>query len=361
MAVYQDRRNGRFFIQFCLHGETYKERLPKSTTRKEAERLEIKTKSRILFEQHDIYESRKDQTFERFIQDVYLPYVESSHSAASFERAIAICKAALPFLKGKSLRSVKPADIERFKQARFALETQHSRPRKPATVLRELSIISKIFSMAVQNDLCPYNPCSRIQKPTFDNVQNTILRREDEAAFFAGFDKWRGGWASDICKVVLHTGLRQNDVLGLKKFNLDFNNRIIGLVQGKTQRRHEIPMTETVYEILLQRSKRPGSLLFPSPKNGRQAKSVRTAIFNACRRAGIAKLTIRDLRRTCATRLDEDGFSSATIAKYLGHTDLRSVYRYQRGVDILREAANSLENNGQSAPSVPNAKLKIVK
>lgn len=361
MAVYQDKRNGRFFIQFRLHGETYKERLPKGTTRKDAERLDIKTKSQMLFEQHGVFESKREPTFERFIQDVYLPEVEASHSKDSFERSIAVCRAALPFLKGKTLRAVKPADIERFKQSRFATLTPHNRWRKPATVLRELSIISKIFSMAVKNDLCPYNPCSRVEMPKFDNVQNTILKRDDEAAFLAAFDKHRGQWAKEICQVVLHTGLRQNDILGLQKFNIDLDNRIIGLVQGKTQRRHEIPMTETVYQILSRRFQMPGLLLFPSPKNGGRAKSVRTAIFQACKRAGIPKLTIRDLRRTCATRLDEDGYSSATIAKYLGHTDLRSVHRYQRGVSILREAANSLENQGQSAPSLPNAKLKIVK
>src|SRR3989337_2904011 len=74
------------------------------------------------------------------------------------------------------LGQTKPADIEKFKQHRANTKTQHDTVRKPATVLRELSIISKIFSMAVKNDFLEFNPCSRVEKPKFDNIQNRILR-----------------------------------------------------------------------------------------------------------------------------------------------------------------------------------------
>src|SRR5687768_12815615 len=108
MGVYTDKRNGRLFIQFRLKGETYKERLPEGLSKKNAEKLEIKIKSRILFEQHGVAD-RTHQTFDRFVKDVYLPFVEANHSKVSFDKSIIICKAAFKFFKGKQLRSIKPS------------------------------------------------------------------------------------------------------------------------------------------------------------------------------------------------------------------------------------------------------------
>jgi hypothetical protein len=61
------------------------------------------------------------------------------------------------------------------------------------------------------------------------------------------------------------------------------------------------------------------------------------------------------LRRTFGTRLDELNFNDSTIAKLLGHGDHRSVHRYKRGKDILREAVKALENQ-KPAKILPLAK-----
>jgi integrase len=258
---------------------------------------------------------------------------------------VLICKSSLPYFGGKNLRQIKAADVEKFKHYRVNLDTQHKTPRKPATVLRELSIISKVFSLAIKNDFLEYNPCSRVEKPKFDNIQNRVLSIKDEAKFFAEFES---DWARDVCILVLNTGLRQNDALGLSKFNVYWNQKMIRLTQGKTQRIVEIPMNDTVYDLLKARRHNGSDLFFPSPKTGQRGLSVKKACLGAAKRAKIGHLTIRDLRRTFGTRLDELNFSDSTIAKLLGHGDHRSVHRYKRGKDILREAVNSLEKQNRA-------------
>ena len=314
----------------------------------------MRVKSQMLFDQHGIDTEAKNQNFERFIQDVYLPVVEHQ-SKGSLERAIIICKAAMPFLKGKRMRDIKPADIERFKRSRVELKTMHGTVRKPATVHRELCIISKIFSLAVRNDLCDYNPVSRVDKPTFDNVQNRLLRREDEADFFANM---HSEWARDICRMVLYTGLRQNDLMGLTRFQVDRDNRLIVLIQKKTTRRVEIALNAPALEIINKRWDRKASLLFPSPRTGTSEGSVRHAMTRACDRAGIPRITIRDLRRTYATRGLEDGNDAVTVAEALGHTSLRMISRYVRSVENKRKLA---ETSASSANNLPAAKLKKIK
>ena len=201
-------------------------------------------------------------------------------------------------------------------------------------------MISKIFSLAIKNDFLDFNPCSRVEKPKFDNVQNKVLAYEDEPLFFASFES---DWARDICLLVLNTGLRQNDALGLSKFHVDWKLRVIRLIQGKTKRIVEIPMNDTVYDLLNSRRHNGSDLFFPSPKTGKQGVSIKKACIGASSRAKIGQIMIRDLRRTFGTRLDENNFSDSTVAKLLGHGDLRSVHRYKRGKGILREAVESLE------------------
>lgn len=353
MPVYVDKKTKRLFIQIRLKGEFYKERLPEGTTRKVAEKLEVKIKNRLLFEQHGIYEDRKDSTYERFLQDVYLPHVEHNHSKDSFEKSIYVTKASLPFFKGRQLRTIKPYDVERFKQARMMLLTQHGTVRKPATVEREMAVISKLFTLAVKNDLMDYNPCERVEKLSFDNIQNKVLKWEDEEKLFANM---HSDWAKDVCTVALYTGLRQNDIFALTRFQVHLDTGWIILVQKKTKRIVEAYINDMVRPILEQRlAKYKDGPLFPSPVTGEKDGSVRHALQRACVRAEIPVITIRDLRRTFATRADTD---AVTLSRMLGHRDTRMVHRYHRSLDKMREASEKMVD---SANSVPAVKLRIVK
>jgi hypothetical protein len=201
VPVYKDKR-GRLFIEFQYKGRRVKERLPEGTTEAKANTIEIRRKNEILDQIHGLAaDPVKDITFERFLKEYFDPY-SARYSKDTFEKAVVICKAALKMFKGRSMRSIKAKDVEHFKASREALKTMHGTPRKPATVARELSIISKIFFLAVKNDVLDYNPCQRIEKTKFDNEQDTVLSREDQQRFL---DALPSQWVRDICLVVLHT------------------------------------------------------------------------------------------------------------------------------------------------------------
>lgn len=347
MPMYFCKRTNRHFIQFNYKGKTIKRRLPHGTTKEDADKLEVKIKHELFFESNGITE-RHETLWETFVDRVYLEYV-AANNPASLEKAIVICKASLPFLKGMSLRAIKPAHLEKFKASRLNTLTRHGHVRKPSTVHREMSIISRVFSMAVDNDLCDYNPVSRVRLPTFDNTQDRILEMVDEEKFFLSF---RNSLQRDICRTVVYTGLRQNDVLALSDKHINWDRKEIVLTQGKTKRIVKIPMNEVVQEILERRTGK--DLFFPSYRSGNKLLSIKNGIRFACIRAGIPLLTIRDLRRTFGTWLHELGFDDATIASLLGHSDLRSVHRYKRGKAIKFHAVAALENRGKIASMSAN-------
>lgn len=346
MPVYRDTKTKRLYIEFQYRGFRYKERLPQGTTRATAEASEITAKNSLVLQSHGV-PTKTDITFERFLKSYFGPHIDRHYSEDTLHKAIYVCKEAMPFFKGKAIRSIKPADVERFQAYRKGLKTRHGTLRKPATVLRELAVISALFSLAVKNDLCDYNPCSRVKKPTFDNIQDRLLEREDEDKFFKNM---HSNWAKDICRFVLNTGLRQNDVMQLTRFGINREKRKLILIQGKTQRRLVVALNDAALEILNRRWHNGSKLLFPSPKSGTAKGSVRHAMTRACDRSGIPHVTIRDLRRTFATRGLEDGHDAWTVADALGHTSLRMIPRYVRSIKNKRKLVDSIGSPTMNPP-----------
>lgn len=346
MSIYEDKKTGRLFVQFMFRGETYKRRLPSGSTRSEAKAVEAKMKHELFFASTSVRHERAQMLWETFVDKVYLEHVAANQSQISLEKAILICRLSMPYFRGKMIGDIKPSDVEQFKAARMMTPTRHGRKRMASTIHREISIISRVFSLAVRNDLCEYNPCTRIDLPKFDNIQNRILADADVDRFLGSF---RNSLQRDICKVVLYTGLRQNDVFGLTKQMVDWQAGQIVLTQGKTKRRVVINMHPEVISVLSSRLGNRSELFFPSYRTGKQLRSIKHAIKFACDRAGIPHLGMRDLRRTFGTQLHERGFDDKTVADCLGHADLRSVHRYKRGTQIQKEAILSLEYKAKSA------------
>lgn len=354
MSVYTDKRTGRLFVQFQYKGQTFKQYLPDSSSRKDAEKLETKMKSDAFFQANGMMPSQKKPLFEEFVAATYLPSL--SNSADAFERATAILTLALPFLKGKPIDEVKPADVERFKSFLESLPTQHSKPdniklRKPATIVREMAIISAVFTSAVKNDLSLYNPCSRVPNRKFDNLVDKVLEIGDDELFFAAFDPVQGIEARDACKLIINTGLSQKDLFNLTPFQINLQTRSLVLTRSKTVRPLRIPLNDVAFEIC--KARLSGGPLFVSRKTKKKLTSIKSAMAGACKRANIEReklglspmhiLTIRDLRRTFGTRLYEQGVDVLTIAQLLGHSDLRTIWRYIRTVKNARPAVENLE------------------
>lgn len=339
MPVYTCKDTGRLYVQFKYKGQPYKRRLPATATKDDGRRLETKLKNQLFFEASGL-EGKPEMLWEDFVQDYYLDYVEKNQPKASFDRAVVVIRNSMPFLRGKNVRQVKPVDLERFKAVRMRTPTRHGKPRKPATLHREFKVLSAAFSMAVRNDLCEYNPCGRVKLPRFDNIQDLILKPDDEERFLRGF---RNSLQRDIATVVLYTGLRQNDVLGLRIENVDLEADEIKITQGKTKRRVNIPLHPKARSILAERiAASDDGLIFQSYRTGKKLTTIKNGIRFACVRAGIPVLTIRDLRRTYGTRLHENGFDDKTVADLLGHSDTRCVHRYKRGTEIKKKAVLSL-------------------
>jgi integrase len=93
------------------------------------------------------------------------------------------------------------------------------RQRSPATVNRELSILSKIFSLAYEAELVDENPCRRVKKLRITNSSGRRLTTDEEESLF----KCLSGseWVANIVLFALHSGMRRGEIFNLKWFDVD--------------------------------------------------------------------------------------------------------------------------------------------
>lgn len=259
------------------------------------------------------------------------------------------------FFAGKRLRDITPMLIEQFKQQRLKTKTLHKRDRSPATVNRELQVLSKVFSMAYDNGLVETNPMRRVHKLREAPARERYLTDEEEKRLFAVLIG-RRAHLRPIVVVALQTGMRQGEILGLKWEHVDFDQKTIYIAHTKTGKPRKIPIGTPVAVEL--RSLRQDALsdqhVFSCARTGLKLTTFRHTWERACKQARISGLRFHDLRHTFATRLRAKGVHEMDIMTLLGHTTLQMTSRYTHAMpQNLRTAVDSL--NKEPLPFRPKA------
>jgi integrase len=145
---------------------------------------------------------------------------------------------------------ISPILIEKYKKDRRASKTKRGTDRAPSTVNRELELLSKMFSLAIDQGLAIQNPCRKVKRYREDNERNRYLSDEEEARLLAALDNQRTG-LRPLVVLAINTGMRRGELLSLRWANIDFERGLIHVMnsqreQTKTGRSRSVPMNQVV-------------------------------------------------------------------------------------------------------------------
>jgi integrase len=340
VTVRKRKDTGKWVCDFYYNGERIIKTLKFARTKKEAEQAEAVIMNDV-FKQAYGLEGKPDKRFEDFVIETFLPFSEANKK--SFYSDVLICRVLVGKFKGKTLRQITTPLIESFKQEFLSLPTKHGGKRSAATVNYHLSILSKIFSLAVDADLIEVNPCFRVKKLKLNNQRVRVLSSEEEEALFSALGK--NELVKNIVTFALHTGMRRGEIFNLKWFDVDFPRSLIQIKESKSNKKRSIPMNETI-RAMLEKIKRKSEFIFPSPKTGERLDNIKRSFTRAVTAAGIEDFRFHDLRHTAATRMADAGADVFTLMKILGHADIRMTSRYTHATDnALRRAVANLDAN----------------
>jgi integrase len=147
--------------------------------------------------------------------------------------------------------------------------------------------------------------------------------RDSEADAPPGVD---GGAAAS--RLLVLTGCRRNEILGLRWEDLDFEAGEMRLVDSKTGAR-VAPMPPPAAQVLARLSRVEGNpWVFPGRKKGTGQRNINDSWDRVRRRAGLDGVRLHDLRHSYASRALALGEGLPMIGELLGHRTVQTTARY---------------------------------
>jgi integrase len=318
--------------------------VPGARTQAQAERAQSQLREAIYDRKYD----PGKKLFSEFVDENFLPWSRANKRSHREDEQRSVTLKAV--FGEKHLRDIKPMMIETFKRERLATPTKHDkedrpRPRTPASVNRDLACLSKILSMAFDNELIDSNPMRRVRMLKESPSRERFITAEEEKRLFAQLTGRRDHLRS-VVTIALNTGMRRGEILALQWEHVNFLARTIFIARSKTGRTRTIPMNDIVFKelIRLKQDAGPKDFVFSNARTGVNIDSIKTGWRNACEKAGLVNLRFHDTRHTFATRLRANGIHEWDIRDLLGHASARmtSVYTHQTPANLCK-AVNTLE------------------
>ena len=324
------RRNNNgtlsYGISYLYNGTLYREIAgPTKTLAKDALRIR---KAEIAQDKYKIPQKRKPPKFTK-VCDRYMEHAKKAKR--SWERDEDTLKLARTFFKRKRIDEISGWDVERFKASRVKQVSK-------STVNRELAVLKRLFTLAVDWNLVEKNPVKKVAMYRIEEKVMRVLSQDEEQKLI---DAAAPHFKSLII-VAINTGMRRGELLALQWEQVDLQSSMITIKQSKNGKVRHIPINKKAQEALQS---------IPEPHEGHvfiyrglPIKVVKTAFAGAVRRAGILHCTLHSTRHTFATRLVLAGVDLATVMQLMGHASISTTMKYAHPSPLhKREAVKRLD------------------
>jgi excisionase family DNA binding protein len=226
-----------------------------------------------------------------------------------------------PYFGNYGLQEITPHMVEQYRARRLKSGVT------PSTVNREITILKKMFNLAMDWGLAQSNPVLKVKLFSEKNTQKErILTETEESRLLVECPPF----LKPIVVTALNTGMRRGEILGLRWTQVDLEKRSIRVVQTKSGKDRAIPLNEPLHGVFsaLRALDTRTELVFPNPMTGKSYTEVKKSFKAACKRAGISNLRFHDLRHTFASRLVTMGVDIVTVRDLLGHFSVNVTQRY---------------------------------
>lgn len=229
-----------------------------------------------------------------------------------------------------------------------------SQGRKPATILKELCVLRRMFNVArKQWKWKMINPVSEIELPKVKNSRVRYLEPDERVRLFAALEEAPKKWIKPFIFVALDTGLRLANLCELlwSEVNL-FSGMII--INGEKMKNDDyigIPLTDKAYQILkdLHKVQCVSGHVFHDNGQKLYGRKVQRAFKEVLKEAKIENFHFQDNRHSFASLQIQSGTDLYVLQKLLGHKDNRMTQRYAHlNVDSLRNAISRFNRTNLS-------------
>jgi len=344
MSVFQ--RGKTWYIGYSHNGQWVREAVgPNKTMAKKA--LEIR-KAEIVQGKYKLPAKKQRILFRNFAEE-FLNWAREHRKPRSAERYESSLRQLTAYFGSKPLVEIHPFHIESYKSKRG--ETVSG-----STINRDLACLKRMFSLAVKWGRAEKNPVSSVEFFKEPKEAYKFLNEEEASRLVSACD-------SEALRLFvilgLHCGLRYEEMLSLKWSSVNLKDRIV-IVEAqdsKNSKVGEIPMTQTVYDLLSQ-SKPKGDYVICRPDGGKY-QNFRKSWKNLVNKADLPDCNPHVLRHTFATELVRSGADLMAVKELGRWSSLAMVQRYAHvSKDHRTRIIHLLDHKFVEGPpkSIPNEK-----
>jgi integrase len=259
-----------------------------------------------------------------------------------------------PLLGKWPLTQLKRRDVEQFLQdvqsGKTAAEIKTG-PRGlarvsggPGIARKAVKLLATVYNYALREELVPQNPCTQVDTPPsvprtrwisgveYGNLANALVQAANEGV---------NPLALSAIRALALTGCRRNEILNLRRSEVDVAGRCLRLADTKTGPQVR-PCGAAALTLLADLAKtHDGEYLFPAKGTLGRLVNIRKPLVHVCRIANLKDVSAHIFRHSYATVAHELGYSELTIAGLLGHAAGSVTSRYAHHVDhALASAAD---------------------
>jgi len=228
----------------------------------------------------------------------------------------------------KNLKDLKNRDIRLF------IEYLYDIDRKRTTINRKISVLRTYFKFLRREELLDENPMEEIlsaknnkKLPDFLTINeiNDLINSIGEENLLDLRNK-------TILELLYATGLRVEELVNLKKNDINFGNKYLK-VTGKGNKERSVPITDIALKKVnryLKRRKYENEIIFLS-KNGNplSQRDIRRIFKKLIKKMAIDKnITPHTIRHSFATHLLERGADLRLVQELLGHSSISTTQIY---------------------------------
>lgn len=325
MPAYKDDKTGKWETLFYYTDY-------KNEKRKKHKRGFNTKKEALEFEREFLAQSQFsiEMTF-KSLYSLYQDDMESRIKKTTMEiKGYIVNKKILPFFENMKVKEIKPIHIRKWQSE--LLKTDYSK-----TYLKSIyNQLTAIFNYAVRFHNLDKNPChvaGSIGKKDADEMQILTLQEFNKMIDYVT-DK-----ENKFFYIVLFwTGMRKGELLALTYEDVDFENKTISINKNFQIVRGEKVITDpktpkskrviAVNDIVLNCIKEMWDTTYKPNKTDTifyvSKYSLKRQLDTACKKAGVPRIRVHDLRHSHASYLLSNGINIVILSRRLGHEKVQT-------------------------------------
>lgn len=250
-----------------------------------------------------------------------------------------------PFFGNIPVDKLCQYDLDRYGKARQDAKA------KPATVNRELTVLSHILSKAEEWKWIEHRPV-KVKRLKVEESRLIYLTSDQANDLVQAATHDQNPYIYPFIVIGLETGMRKMEILGMKRTDVDTEKRQIFIPEAKAGMREQ-PITSGLADYLKRYTDSlhdKSEWLFPctTSKTGHAVaieKAFRRVVADARLPATVCRHT---LRHTAITHLVQSGVDLPTVARISGHKTLSMVAKYAHANgEHIQAATDKLERRYQ--------------